>query len=129
MFKYISYSSKQKLLSFPEWLKPIRRHSATSILSSASMATQNGGTNNDQRYGIYPTYQNDALSTFKSPNNTLKEFKMIGSNNEMKCISHKPSKSAWGRVSVSFLTSILLKFALLLTCREIYNVPLFLLDR
>ena len=101
--KYIFFSSKQKMLSFPEWLKPIRRHSATSIMSSGSMATQKGATNSDLRYGMYPPFQNDPMSTIKSPNNTLKEFKIIGSNNDMKCISHKPSKSAWGRVSVSFL--------------------------
>jgi hypothetical protein len=101
--KYTSFSSKQKMLSFPEWLKPIRRHSATSILSSGSMATQKGGTNNDLRYGMYPPFQNDPMSTFKNLNNTLNEFKMIGSNHDNKCISHKPSKSAWGRVSVSFL--------------------------
>jgi len=71
-------------------------------MSGTSMATQKGATNNDITYGMYPPFQNDPMNTFKSPNNTLKEFKIIGSNNDIKCMSHKPSKSAWGRVSVLF---------------------------
>ena len=85
------------MLSFPEWLKPIRRHSATSLISSSSMATQTGG-NKDLRYGIYSTYQNPTLVPYSNPSNHLNQFSLIESSSDIKDISHKHSKSPWGRV-------------------------------
>ena len=62
------------------------------------MATQTGG-NKDLRYGIYSTYQNPTLVPYSNPSNPLNQFSLIESSSDMKDISHKHSKSPWGRVS------------------------------
>ena len=86
------------MLSFPEWLKPVRRHSATSILSSSSTTPQTDKYK-DVSYRAYPNFSNDPLTTCHRPVKNLEDFGMIGPNNCIKNISNKPQKSAWGRVS------------------------------
>ena len=85
------------MLSFPEWLKPIRRHSATSLMSGSSLVAQSG-TNKDLRYGVYPNFQSAAVTPYNSPSNDINQFNLVGSSSDIKSISNKPSKSAWGRV-------------------------------
>ena len=69
------------------------------------MATQTGG-NKDLRYGIYSTYQNPTLVPYNNPSNHLNQFSLIESSSDIKDISHKHSKSPWGRVSIIFSNTI-----------------------
>ena len=89
------------MLSFPEWLKPVRRHSATSLMSGLSTVAQSG-TNNDIRYGIYPNFQSSAVTSYNNPSNNLNQFNLVGCRSDIKSISNKPSKSAWGRVRLIY---------------------------
>ena len=98
---FIIHSSKQKMLSFPEWLKPIRRHSATSLISSSSMVTQ-PGTNKDLRYGIHPAFHHQNVTSYNNSSQIMNQFNLIESNSDMKSISNKHSKSPWGRVRICY---------------------------
>ena len=87
------------MLSFPEWLKPIRRHSATSILSSSSMACHTDA-NQERRYHVYPSSQDDEMITYNKASNRVNNFKTIENHDATKHLSSKPSKSAWGKVNI-----------------------------
>ena len=101
IYAFKIHSSKQKMLSFPEWLKPIRRHSATSLISSSSMVTQ-PGTNKDLRYGIHPAFHHQNVTSYNNSSQIINQFNLIESNSDIKSISNKPSKSPWGRVRMCY---------------------------
>ena len=83
------------MLSFPGWLKPVRRHSATSIISGISQMELKADSSQYQSHRVYPPFHADTKEIFDYPKNKLTAFDMIGMNE----IPNKPSKSAWGRVS------------------------------
>ena len=90
------------MLSFPGWLKPIRRHSATSTISGISQMELKADTSQKQSRRVYPQFHSDPKETFEYPQNKLTAFDMIGMNENIPGIPNKPSKSAWGRVSKCF---------------------------
>ena len=100
---FIFNSSNQKMLSFPGWLKPVRRHSATSIISGISQMDLKVDTTQNQSHRVYPPFHADPKETFDYSKNKLKAFDMIGMNENIPGIPNKPSKSAWGRVHKLFL--------------------------
>ena len=100
---YIFNSSNQKMLSFPGWLKPVRRHSATSIVSGISQMDLKADTSQNQSHRVYSPFQANQKETFDRPETKLTAFDMIGMNENIPGIPNKPTKSAWGRVRRSIL--------------------------
>ena len=86
------------MLSFPGWLKPVRRHSATSIISGISQMDLKVDTSQNQSHRVYTPFQANQKETFDRPKNKLTAFDMIGMNENIPGIPNKPTKSAWGRV-------------------------------
>ena len=91
-------SSNQKMLSFPGWLKPVRRHSATSIISGISQMELKADSSQNQSHRVYPPFHADPKEIFDYPKNKLTALDMIGMHENIPGNPNKPSKSAWGRV-------------------------------
>ena len=106
-------SSNQKMLSFPGWLKPVRRHSATSIISGTSQMELKADSSQNQSHRVYTPFHADTKDMFDYPKNKLTAFDMIGMNENIPGIPNKPSKSAWGRVR-KFIQNLMPKCILLI---------------
>ena len=60
-------------------------------------------TSQNQSHRVYPPFHADPKETFDYSKNKLASFDMIRMNENIPGIPNKPSKSAWGRVSVFVL--------------------------
>ena len=109
------------MLSFPEWLKPIRRHSAISILSGSSMTCHTDA--NKERMDdalIRMRSQDDELITYNNTCNRMNSIKIMENHDALsKHLLSKPSKSAWGKVNIHIIKN---HFCLITSCKNAHMI-------
>ena len=85
------------MLSFPAWLNPIRRHSATSILSNTSMIC-NADSCREYQYTIRSRSRDTKTADFDAISRGERKFEDTENHYSIKSNKSTHSKTAWGKV-------------------------------
>ena len=85
------------MLSFPVWLNPIRRHSATSILSNTSMICH-ADSCREYQYTIHSRGRDKKRADYDAISRGQRNYEDNENHSSTKANKSKHSKTAWGKV-------------------------------